>query len=126
MRVVQATGARDPIVALPLHFVSSPILISLLSTWATRAMPAPIKSSAAALFHGMCTAWCADGRFVMQSETAVALMVNQSLRENHDLKQPLVVNVVGCVADMTELSKASPLLNITWRARPSCDNKSGS
>ena len=106
------TGTRDPTVALPFHFVSSPILISLLSTWATRAMPAPIKSSAAALFHGMCTAWCADGRFVMQSETAVVPMVNRSPRENYDLEKPLVVNVVGCVADMTELSMASPLLNI--------------
>ena len=73
-------------------------------------MPAPTKSSAAALFHGICTACCADGHIVMQFETAVVPIAHRNRRDNHDFKKSLVVNVVGVCVDMTNMSKASALL----------------
>ena len=82
---------------------------SMLSLQIIALLPFPIKSSAAALLHGMCTACCADGRFVMQLETAVVPIAHRNPRQHHDLIKPLVVNVVGCAVDVTELSKASPL-----------------
>ena len=109
-RVAKVNGTRDPTVAQPCHSVSSPIMIALLSKWVTGAMSAPTKSSAAALFHGICTACCADGHIVMQFETAVVPIAHRNRRDNHDFKKSLVVNVVGVCVDMTNMSKASPLL----------------